>query len=521
MLFYYLRFTRNFEFMDAEHISRNSPNFIHNLLSKIESEQGPTYSLSKFLRCRPINEFEPFFESLGLSPSEYSSLLPQNLLFLTDDHMLLNNFHVLCNYGIPRVKIGRMYKEATGIFRYEDGVMDLKLRAYEELGLSRSTVIKLVSCCPLLLVGSVSKEVIGVIDKLKILGIESDWIRGSLSGKMSYNWNRMIDIMDFLDKVGFTDEQQGILFRKNPAILTEGSTMNIHVLIARLLKSGLKLNDIFSLIMQNPQILAGKCAKNLWQAVRFLSKIGTEIGDMTKIIATHTRLLASHSWKAPGTIMKEMEFKKDHLQQILKEDPLKLISLASKCKTSSASKHMEKGTFLLKLGYLENSDEMEKALRNFRGRGDELQERFDCLVRAGLDSHEVSNMVKRSPQVLNQTKDMIEKKINFLRNCLHYPVEFLVASPSYLHCNMERVKLRFTMYVWLLEKGMTKPKALSTIYSCSDDRFVKHFVNIHPNGPSVWESLNASSASRLKKLATSDVNLAHQGNQEMVQVKPK
>lgn len=304
VLFYYLRFTRNFEFMDAEHISRNSPNFIHNLLSKIESEQGPTYSLSKFLRCRPINEFEPFFESLGLSPSEYSSLLPQNLLFLTDDHMLLNNFHVLCNYGIPRVKIGRMYKEATGIFRYEDGVMDLKLRAYEELGLSRSTVIKLVSCCPLLLVGSVSKEVIGVIDKLKILGIESDWIRGSLSGKMSYNWNRMIDIMDFLDKVGFTDEQQGILFRKNPAILTEGSTMNIHVLIARLLKSGLKLNDIFSLIMQNPQILAGKCAKNLWQAVRFLSKIGTEIGDMTKIIATHTRLLASHSWKAPRTIMK-------------------------------------------------------------------------------------------------------------------------------------------------------------------------------------------------------------------------
>ena len=41
----------------------------------------------------------------SLRPSEVLSVLPPNLIYLGGDGMLRENFHVLCNHGIPRGKI--------------------------------------------------------------------------------------------------------------------------------------------------------------------------------------------------------------------------------------------------------------------------------------------------------------------------------------------------------------------------------------------------------------------------------
>ncbi|CAI9768891.1 unnamed protein product [Fraxinus pennsylvanica] len=67
----------------------------------------------------PINEFEPFLESLGLSQTQSTSLVPQDLIALSDDQVLLDNYQVLCDYGFPMSKIGMMYMEANEIFKYE------------------------------------------------------------------------------------------------------------------------------------------------------------------------------------------------------------------------------------------------------------------------------------------------------------------------------------------------------------------------------------------------------------------
>lgn len=496
VLFDYLHNTRGFEFADAEYISQNSPTFIHNLLSKIENKQDVSRTLSKFLRYNPINEFAPFFESLGLNLCEYSSLLPQNMMFLGDDHILLNNFHVLCHYGIPRIKIGKMYKEVTKIFRYDKGILDSKLLAFEELGLSSSTVIKLVSCCPSLLIEGGSSVFFKVLEKLKRLGFETNWIEAHISGDNDLNWNRVIDTMDFLDKAGYTHRQMECLFRATPELLFEGSGKNIYVLIGRLLKLGLDMKHILSLIVHHPQILSRNSEKNLWQAVSFLLEIGFEVKGIATIVSTHTELLCSCSLKSPKIVLKSMDIDKDGLCQIIKQDQLKLFSLASKSNNSKSIKHVEKANFLSKLGYLENSDEMAKALKKFRGRGDELQERFDCLVLAGLDYNAVSSMIKLAPPVLNQTKDVIEKKIDCLRNCLGYPLESVIGFPTYLCYDIERINLRFSMYVWLRDKGVAKPMlSLSTILACSDARFIKYFVNVHPEGPAMWESLKKASFS--------------------------
>lgn len=194
-----------------------------------------------------------------------------------------------------------------------------------------------------------------------------------------------------------------------------------------------------------------------------------------------------------------MKVQRDSLREAIKEDPLKLFHLASKSMPleddkhvsyQDPRKHLEKTAFLQTLGLAENSEEMEKAAKQFRGRGDQLQERFDCLVRAGLGVNAVSGLVKQAPMVLNQSKDVIEKKIDYLTNHLGYPLETIVSFPTYLCYDKRRIMQRFSMYAWLKVKaGSNKMLSLSTLLACSDARFVKYFVDVHPEGPPMWKSL--------------------------------
>lgn len=66
VLFEYLHCTRGFNYVDAEHISKNSPCFLQSLLSKVDNDQDVTRALTRYFRYHPINEFEPFFRELGV-----------------------------------------------------------------------------------------------------------------------------------------------------------------------------------------------------------------------------------------------------------------------------------------------------------------------------------------------------------------------------------------------------------------------------------------------------------------------
>jgi hypothetical protein len=49
--------------------------------------------------------------------------------------------------------------------------------------------------------------------------------------------------------------------------------------------------------------------------------------------------------------------------------------------------------FLRSLGFVEGSDDMKKALKAFRGKGDELQDRYEFLVKSGFDPKDVVDMI--------------------------------------------------------------------------------------------------------------------------------
>lgn len=493
----YLHSTRSFQFLDAEHMSKYSPVFVKNLLKKVNIDADIRRSITRYLRYHPINEFEIFFESMGLKPQEYSSLLPRDLMYLSDDDLLLENYHVMCNYGIARNKMGKIYKEATEVFRYDYGVLALKLKAYEKLGLSSSFIAKVVVRSPDLLIGDANIDFIKILELLRKGGLEYRRIEKLLSDKSTYNWSQLLSLLNLFGKAGYNDEQLSELISQKPWILREDSVDRALLLIGFLLKFGSTMNQICSLFLHFPKVQVEKFASNLRHCFLFLNEINMEAYEIGKLYRSHPIFIGSFTLKKTNSLLSRLNAGKKRICEVIQENPeiMKKWVKGSKIEWLPDSgeelrSQMLKTKFFVDLGFVENSDEMKRALKVFRGRGAELQERFDCLVIAGLDRKDVCEMIKVSPQILNQKKEVIEMKIDFLINDLGFPVSSLVRFPSYLSYTMQRAKLRLTMYNWLKEQGKVNPMlSFSTIVGCTDNVFLSQYVDRHPRGPEIWEDL--------------------------------
>ncbi|KAI3446432.1 hypothetical protein Pfo_003097 [Paulownia fortunei] len=501
----YLHSTRSLQFMDAENMSKNSPEFLDRLLKRVDIDDGDVgWSLARFLRYHPINEFEPFFESIGLEPSEYASFLPRNLMFLNDDQLLLQNYYVLCNYGIPRNMIGKIYKEATDVFSYDYGILQLKLQSFQNLGLKQSLVVKIIASSPYLLRGDVNREFLEFLEKLKNAGIEYNWLEEHISEGDSYNWKFILELMCLLGELGLTGEKLGEVIRHHPDLLLECSGRITFCFFGFLLKFGSTHSDVQSVFLQFPHISVVKFTNNLYQCYKFLVEIKMYVQDIGRIFRLHPLLLGSCELKKVKSLLGILNCGMNRLCKMVKEDPFILKKWVLGVRVDRLPEpnrvfkvRMMKTKFLLSLGFVENSEEMGRALKVFRGKGVELQERFDCLVNTGLSREAVIAMLKVAPQILNQSKNVIETKIGFFVKDLGYPVSDLVTHPALVSYTIQRVKLRLLTYKWLKDEGAVHPKlALSTLLSCSEEVFVRSYVNSHPRGPEFWE--------RLKKKIYSD-----------------
>ncbi|XP_054795097.1 transcription termination factor MTEF18, mitochondrial-like [Prosopis cineraria] len=493
----YLHNTRSIQYLDADNMSRNSPYFLEELMKKVTIEENIRLSVYRYLCYHPINEFEPFFESMGLKPSEYASLLPKNMIFLSDDQLLLGNYHTLCNYGIPRNKMGRIYVEATQAFRYDYGVLPSKLQAYERLGLCHSTLLKVIASSPYLLIGDCNPDFVKVIGKFRHYVNDINWIEGHLLDGTSCNWSQMLRVMCFFGRV-LTEQQLSDMINQHPDFFFDGSGGSRTLsLIVFLLKFGLSVDVISFIFVNFPPIKVSKFLSNLRHCLLILSELDMEAAEIGKIFHSHSLMLGSFTLRRTNSLLCNLKAGKKRLRMLIQDNPLELKNWELGIRVKPLPGHNEatisrlrKTEFLLSLGYDKDSKEMEEAFKVFRGKGAELQERFDCIVRAGLDPQDVQEMVKISPQILNLRATAINRKIDYLVNELGYPISSLVNFPSFLNYRTDRAQLRVSLYKWLVEQGCADPNlSLSTVVSTSEEVFVQQYVNRHPSGPQVWQDL--------------------------------
>ncbi|KAG8371870.1 hypothetical protein BUALT_Bualt12G0007900 [Buddleja alternifolia] len=487
----YLHCTRSLQIMDAENMSRNAPEFFDRLLKRVDIDCAKVRgSLARFLRYHPINEFEPFFESIGLKRNEYALFLPQKMMFLNDDKSLLENYYVLCNYGVARSRVGKIYKEAREVFQYECGVLQSKMQAYENLGLRQPLVVKIIASSPRLLIGNVNREFVEVLETLKKLEIEYDFLEEHISEGDSYDWKCMLELMCLLSELGLSEGQLGKILTHHPDLLLVCSGRITFCLFGLLIKFGLTLIDVQNVFLQFPQISVVKFSTNLCKCYKFLMEINTDVQDIGRIICSYTLLLGSSELKKVRSLLGALNCGKNRLREMVKNDPYVLKKFVRGVRVDRLPEEnraldvkLVKTKFLLSLGFVEDSNEMEKALKVYRGRGEELQERFDCLVDIGLSREEAISVVRVYPQTLNQSKDVIETKVGCFVKDLGYTMTDLLSYPAVVSYTMQRVKLRLLMYKWLKDKRAVHPKlSLSTLLSCSEKRFVKFYVNSLPRG---------------------------------------
>ncbi|WCJ33990.1 Mitochondrial transcription termination factor family protein [Euphorbia peplus] len=492
----YLHCDRTLLFTDAEHMSLNSPNFLGKLLKKVsiipDSDIGT--SLTRWLRFHPINEFEPFFESSGLLHSQYKSFLPRDLMFLADDCLLLENYHVLCNYGVPRTKIGKIFEEAGDVFRYEYGVLELKLREYEELGFEQYFMVKMIVCSPYLLIGDVNLDFVKSMEILRKGGRECCWFEKHSWEKSSINWSRVYALLKLFR---YSEEDWEKLLREHSGIIFESSGEKTLLVIGFLLKCGSSMNQIRDMFVQFPELPVGRFLLNLRRSFLFLNEIDMKMVDIQRIVCSHSLLLGSCSLKRTDTLRTNLRAGNKRIRKLVLRNPKVMKNWVTRLRVErlthfeeNQKSQMMKIKFLMDLGFEENSKEMEKAFKFFRGDGAELQERFDGIMQAGLDRRDVITMVRKYPPLLNQSKTTLNKKIDFYVNDLRYHISYLIVFPSYLSFTTERVKLRLEMYNWLKEQGtLADELSLSTIVSCTEKVFFRRYVKLHPRGLEVWQEL--------------------------------
>ncbi|KAK6941908.1 Transcription termination factor, mitochondrial/chloroplastic [Dillenia turbinata] len=295
----------------------------------------------------------------------------------------MENYHVHCNFGVPCNKIGRILKETPEVFRYEYGVLSSKLEAYKDLGMKQSTIG--------------IKDFMLVLEELKILGIDNHFFEGHHSDMTSYIWNQTFELLCLFGKMGCSKEELGSILKQHPGLLFEDSGSRTISLIGFLAKFSFKVDEMESLFMQFPNVQVGKFISNLWCCYQFLTEVEMEVDEIGKIVRLYPLLLGSSSLKKTNSILKSSKCGKDANMWNYKGESTRAgfwdqRSIHCQMPGEDLKSQMVKTKFLLELGLVENTEEMNTALKAlaFRGRGGELWERFICLVNAGL------------PQILNQ-----------------------------------------------------------------------------------------------------------------------
>ncbi|XP_022759486.1 transcription termination factor MTEF18, mitochondrial [Durio zibethinus] len=499
----YLHCTRYVPFVYAEHIAKNSLFSLSGLISGIDfSSTSFNGNVRKLLRYHPINEFEFFFESIGIDYKEVSGLLPSNKFFFYEDETVLDAACALSGFGFPWNKLGKLYKEEVSIFMISSRELKAKLFRIKECGFNTISVIGICLAFPYVLVGELDGEVGALLDDLKWIFVDFDlgscveanvdaWYEicrkmrvfydlGCDKGKMAELMGRsknlflqhpievLVQKVEYFCRFSIRKEDVGLLILQSPEILDFDLETPVISVMGILKHFGLSAEERDSITQKYPYVLGRNKMANLPHVMRALS---LHQWFFNKIKDGNHQLLANYAISYIDEDL-DMDFR-DSLERI---------------QFSRTPVHtMEKLRFLLGIGFGENSLTM-KVLAHVHGTSSELQERFDGLLGTGIDFAKLCKMIKTTPKVLNQSPETVERKVNFLRHEMGVSLDYLDIFPAFLCFNLEnRIKPRYRLHKWLTEKGLcTRNYSIASIIATGEKSFVARLYRIHPDAPKQW-----------------------------------
>ncbi|OMO70678.1 Mitochodrial transcription termination factor-related protein [Corchorus capsularis] len=464
----YLHGTRYVPFVYAENICKYSLYSLSGLISDIDfSSTGFTRNILEFLKHHPINEFEFFFESIGIDYKEVSGLLPANKFSFSKDERLLDAACALCGYGFPWNSIGKLYKEEVSILRISSGELKAKLSRIKERGFSNTSVIGICLAFPYVLRGD--GEICALVDDLKTVFVDFDL--GSCVEANVDAWYEICRKMRLFYDLGYEKGKIGELMGRSKDLFLQYPQEVLVQKVEYFQRFAVRDKDIEernSIAQEYPYVMGRNKMANLPYVMRALS---LHKWFFNKIKDGNHQLLAKSAISDPNEDVNE-DFR-DGLEKI---------------QSSRTPVHtMNKLNFFQRIGFGENSLTL-KVLTDSHGTSIELQERFNILLGAGIEFSKACKMVKVSPRVLNHKPEILEQKLNFLCHEMGVSLDYLDIFPAFLRFNLEnRIKPRCRFHKWLTEKGWcTRNYSIASIVATSEKAFVARIHGIHPDAVKEW-----------------------------------
>ncbi|GMY23332.1 transcription termination factor MTEF18, mitochondrial [Fagus crenata] len=507
----YLHTTRYLPFTYAEHIAKNSLFSVSILIAKLDfSINDFSRTFQRFLRYHPINEFEFFFESIGLDYSEVNGFLPANKFFFDEDVSILNAACALSAFGFPWNKLGKLYKEEVSIFSKSSEELTHRLCGFKEYGLSNTSVIGICLAFPHVLCGEgeLGGEINALFDDLKRVFVDFD-LASSIEGNVDAWYEVCRKIRIFYD-LGCEKGTVGELMGRNKHVFIEYPEEVLAQKAKYFRRFGIeKEEDVGLLLLESPEILSLDLETPVISVLGFLKYFELNMKELSLVSQTYPYVLGRNKMANLPHVMRALNLHewffnkiKNGNHQLLANyvlsDPEEGLDREfraglEKIQYSRTPIHnMSKLNFLHGIGFGENALTM-KVLSLLHGTSKELQERFDCLLRVGVEFSKLCMMIKTTPKVINQKPETIEKKVNFLCQEMGSSLQYLEIFPAFLCFDLEnRIKHRYRFHEWLTEKGFcTRPYSIASIIATSEKNFVARLYGIHPDAPKKWSEYNS------------------------------
>ncbi|KAJ8900151.1 hypothetical protein K2173_024791 [Erythroxylum novogranatense] len=489
----YLHLTRLVPFTYAENISKYSIISLSNLIANLNSDVGFKVSdfpksFQKFLRYHPINEFEFFYESIGIDYNEVHGFLPKNKFFFSEDVAPLNASYTLSAFGFPWNKLGNLCREETSVFG--EGSKDLTSRLSDFLiyGFSKVQVIGICLTFPYLLNGKFDGENEALLDDLRVLLLDFN-LRSYVEENVDAWFETCKKIRVFYD-LGCEKGKMGELMGRNKRFFVDYSIEDIVQKANFFCRFDVSNEDACLLLLQRPEIFNFDLDKKVISVQGLLRHFGLSDEELESVARKYSHIMGRNKMANLPHVMRALDLHLWFFNEIKKGNHPLLASYSMSdsnddideeyrayleiIRASRTPVHTRnKLDFVHGIGFAENAL-CVKIFVHLHGTSTELQERFDCLLDAGISFSNVCSMINRAPKIMNQSPEMIVDKVNYLCCEMGGSLHDLVAFPAFLCFDLEkRIKPRHRFQKLVMEKGLCTLKySVASIVATSEKCFL-------------------------------------------------
>ncbi|TKY68942.1 Mitochodrial transcription termination factor-related [Spatholobus suberectus] len=504
----YLHATRCIPYAYADQIAKNSLTALTNLITKLGSFSPSNFphNLNKFLRYNPINEFEFFFESIGIDPSKFPSLLPPNNFFFSEDGTLLDVACVLNEFGFPWDKLGVLYVESGCAFKWGASELKGRLCDFKSYGFCNVQVVGICLAFPFVFNGQRGAEVDALFCDLRVL-FEEFCLAGCVEGKGNsvddwYGVCRKIRV--FFDLNGGKNIGERIGGNKGVGVIVEHTEGELVQAAEYFCRFGVKKEDVARLILEGEELLELDLEMRVVNVLKLLKHFGMSSNGVEDVRRDYAHVLGTVKMGNLPNVMRALGLHEWFFDKIKDGNHRLLVSFVAsypnevrdkgylgRVKAIRASRtpthNMSKLDFLHAIGFGENALTMN-VYTQMHGTSGELQKRFDCLLRFGIEFSKVCKMITVHPKILSQNPESLEQKINFFCQEMGHSVEHLATFPAFLCFDLEnRIKPRYRFHMWVMEEGLSsKNYSIASMVATSNRNFVARAFKIHPAAPKHW-----------------------------------